>query len=499
MRESISMSFWNNPANDSIKTLLVIIGVGCAAAFVFAFAHINPFRNTGSVIDGYGYGYGTHLGPVIETLPADTITATSANLNGEVVNLNGTFVRSGFLLGTTTAYTTGEVLFPSEIVLPGTSFSANSSSCIPSGSGTGCAGLALACNTLYHVLAFGWNTYSTSYGTDMTFTTASCTPPPLAVITVSATDNYFTGTTIYGGTTLRGTLVSTGPATGSTSVGFDYGLTTTYGHSMSESPLSVPGNFGGSVGLTCNTSYHFRAKAANSTGTAYGVDMPFTTGSCTVPLVVTNAATAITNSSATLNGSITSSGGTNVTTRGFNYGITTSYGSTTTESGSWTGGTYMNASVSGLLCNTLYHYDAYAGNAVGMVHGADMTFTTAPCVVAPTVSTTAATIVLAVGATFNGTLASLGGATSAAVGFKYGTTTSFGLTTVPATMTATGAFSKPVPGLSCNTTYYYQSTAANTAGNATGATQSFKTLACSIAPGGGGATTASSNSATMIR
>src|SRR5438132_14348467 len=81
-------------------------------------------------------------------------------------------------------------------------------------------------------------------------------------------------------------------------------------------------------GLTANMTYHFRIVAHNAGGTSFGSDRTFTTLSATgAPVVITNPATLIASFSATLNGSLDPHGLT--TNVSFQYGTTTSYGSTT--------------------------------------------------------------------------------------------------------------------------------------------------------------------------
>jgi len=96
------------------------------------------------------------------------------------------------------------------------------------------------------------------------------------------------------------------------------------------------------------------------------------------PSLTTSPATNTERSTTTLNGEITATGGSNPTIRGFNYGLTTSYGTNTTESGTFSTGTYTS-NITNLDCNTTYHYRAYATNSVGTSYGSDSTFTTASC------------------------------------------------------------------------------------------------------------------------
>lgn len=85
--------------------------------------------------------------------------------------------------------------------------------------------------------------------------------------------------------------------------------------------------------LTCGTTYHYRAFATNSDGTSYGADQSFTTLACDIPVVHTLGFGSLTDTSVVLEGSHEDVGSVTVTTRGFEYGLSTSYGSTTSESG----------------------------------------------------------------------------------------------------------------------------------------------------------------------
>ena len=96
------------------------------------------------------------------------------------------------------------------------------------------------------------------------------------------------------------------------------------------------------------------------------------------PTVTTNAATALTATGATLNGTVSSNGA--ATTVTFEYGPTTSYGTTVTATQSPLAGSASNAAVSytltGLSCSTTYHFRVKGDNGSGITNGSDATFTT---------------------------------------------------------------------------------------------------------------------------
>ena len=119
------------------------------------------------------------------------------------------------------------------------------------------------------------------------------------------------------------------------------------------------------------------------------------------PTVVTNAATEITLTSATLNGAITDEGNQTITARGFEWKLATATDYTVVSAT----GTTMTATLTGLTANTTYTYKAFATTALGTVYGSELTFTTLeqgeePCT--PTSSTTDVTVCYGETYEFNG-------------------------------------------------------------------------------------------------
>ncbi len=95
------------------------------------------------------------------------------------------------------------------------------------------------------------------------------------------------------------------------------------------------------------------------------------------PKVSTSAASNVTQTQATLNGTVNPNG---VETHyHFEYGTTTSYGSSTSEGNAGTGTTTEpeNAAITGLLAGTTYHYRLVAKNISGTSYGADHELVTA--------------------------------------------------------------------------------------------------------------------------
>ena len=95
------------------------------------------------------------------------------------------------------------------------------------------------------------------------------------------------------------------------------------------------------------------------------------------PTATTGAATAITDTTATLEGTV--SPNQEDTTYYFEYGTTTRYGTKTPTQGPVAGNAdrSVSADVTGLEASTTYHYRLVATNPSGTAMGADVTFTTA--------------------------------------------------------------------------------------------------------------------------
>jgi hypothetical protein len=93
------------------------------------------------------------------------------------------------------------------------------------------------------------------------------------------------------------------------------------------------------------------------------------------PTVSTSAAANIAQSSATLNGNLTSMGFASSVNVCFEYGETTSYGNTSVTQELTAIGNY-SVSITDLTPGTIYHFRAKAENSYGTATGDDMTFTT---------------------------------------------------------------------------------------------------------------------------
>ena len=170
---------------------------------------------------------------------------------------------------------------------------------------------------------------------------------------------------------------------------FEYGTSEPYVTSIACSPL--PGSGTSPVGvsasiasLEANTTYHFRISASSPGGPSESVGAFQTLPN--PPTIATESATAVTQTTATLNASVNPNGG-NVTECTFDYGATIAYGSSVPCSalpGSGSSSVAVSGSVTSLLANTTYHFRIVATNAGGSSEGADQTLTTPPTPITPT-------------------------------------------------------------------------------------------------------------------
>jgi pimeloyl-ACP methyl ester carboxylesterase len=212
---------------------------------------------------------------------------------------------------------------------------------------------------------------ATATATPTPTATATATPTPRPTVTTNpATKVASVSATLNGSVNPRGST---------TTVRFQFGPTTNYGHTTAtqtktgNTAMPITANISG---LSASHLYHFRIVATNGGGTSFGPDRTFTTLSATgPPVVTTNPATNVTLSSARLNGSLDPHG--LRTTVYFKWGTTANYGHTTPTQ-TQTGNTYRNitANISGLTRHHTYHFRIVATNSAGTRMGSNRTFTT---------------------------------------------------------------------------------------------------------------------------
>ncbi|MFA5384250.1 MAG: lectin like domain-containing protein [Eubacteriales bacterium] len=431
----------------------------------------SAFPNSNFCIKAFTDSTVSTTAPTVTTNAATGITQTAATLNGVITAIGGSPVDSyGFDWGTSSSSLTNHIEVG--VTSPGsTPFSFNSDL-------TG-----LTPDRIYYFKAFAHNADGTSANTDIkSFTTLENNPP--SVTTNTATN------IIISGATLNGVITAIGGSPVD-SYGFDWG---TSSYSLTNhievgvtSPGSVPFSFNNVLtGLTSNKTYYYMAYAHNSGGTSTSATVKrFTTLKNSPPSVTTNAATDITQTGATLNGVITSIGGSPVDSYGFDWG-TSSYSLTNhIEVGVTNPGSTpfnFNTVLTGLTPYKTYYFKAYAHNAGGKSTNTTVKRFTTLKNSPPSVTTNAATDRTKTSATLNGVITAIGGSPVDSYGFDWGTISSSLTNHIEVGVTNPGStpfnFNTVLTGLTCNRTYYFKAYAHNSAGTSYGSIKYFTTLTC---------------------
>ncbi len=426
--------------------------------------------------------------PVVTTTGTSSVTSSSATLEGSANPNSGSAV-GWFRYSTTDPGTCNDTFGTRAPSSGGTSLGSGTS---PVAYTRAIAGLTPG--TTYYYCAISDNVYGTSFGAVLTFSSLANAP---ATTTNSAT--LITGTTAQ----LNGSVNPGGAATtgwfrfattnpGSCNDTFGTRAPTTGGSSLGAGNASVAYGVG-VTGLISATTYFYCAIAQNSVGTTFGAIVSFSTPAA--PVVTTQAASSLANTSAQLNGFANPNGA--PTTGYFRYGLTDpgacndTFGSRApatggTNLGSGTSNVSFNQFISSLSAGTTYYFCAIASNSEGLSFGAVLNFVTPT---APTAVTSAATLVTSSSATLNG--AGDPNGNSAFGYYRYATTNpgvcsdSFGTRAPPSSFsdTSLGAgttnvnYANAISGLTPATTYYFCAIVYNSYGTAFGSVLSFTTLA----------------------
>lgn len=332
----------------------------------------------------------------------------------------------------------------------------------------------LQSGTKYYVRAYAENAEGISYSNQMVFETQD--QPQVPGVETGVMSSIEATQAVASGNILK--------------VGNDGGITQ-YGHvwHTSANPTTAhnkttlgttsnTGPFSSTIsGLSPNTTYHVRAYATNSLGTAYGEDITFTTTVGKVTLQ-TNDVTDITHNAATGSGTISQLEGNTITERGLCYATTANPTLASQSVKSTDTGNTFKARMTGLSTQTTYHVRAYVKTQKGDVFfGNDMSFQTTHEIVLPTISNTQVSEIGVSKATLSSAVTDNGKGKITDAGFCYS------LNSNPTTAdnkvscgAATGTFGKTITGLQQNTTYHVRAYAMNEAGTAYSTDVTFTTL-----------------------
>jgi hypothetical protein len=233
------------------------------------------------------------------------------------------------------------------------------------------------------------------------------------------------------------------------------------------------------MGLTPNTTYHFRLVATNSDGTLTTGDQTFTTTG-TAPSVTDEAAAEVAGGFE-LKGTVNPNG--SATSYQFEYGTSAAYGSKIPSSeesvGSGSVVVHVAKTVTGLLPNTLYHFRLAARHpGISAVFTADRTFMTPTPPPSAPVATVEAPQAIVNGYRLMGAVNP--DSLETTYHFEFGTSTAYG-TSLPEPDESIGSGSnavavmRDVTGLLPHTTYHYRVFAHNSEGDGESADEQFTT------------------------
>ncbi|MHC1703315.1 MAG: hypothetical protein AB9846_05350 [Tenuifilaceae bacterium] len=387
---------------------------------------------------------------VLKTKSVIEITATTASVKGEVVDLGDGITDYGVYYSTTANAKAGTKVSLGK----------------PNGAGEFTATLTgLKASTKYYVCVYGARNNSFVYGDEVDFTT-------LGTPTI---------------TTTEATAITPISATVGGSVTFDGGANVTdrgvYWR-MSASPDTIGtklqvGNGSGVFttllsDLSPNTSYTFRAYATNQVGTGYGTKQHFTTD-IAVPILSTSSVINISSTTAICGGNITSDGGDQIAERGVCWSLIANPTTSEAKTINGTGIGVFTSNLTDLSPGKSYHVRAYATNSTKTGYGEDVVFAT--LAIPPTVTTSIVSNITLNSIISGGNVTADGGSGVTARGICWGLLSN---PTVIANKTidgtGVGTFSSNITSLLPGTTYHIRAYATNNIGTNYGEDIVFSTL-----------------------
>ena len=442
-------------------------------------------NSMGSVV-GAVQTFITPSAPTAFTAAANSLTNTSANLNGSG-NPNRASATGWFRYSTTNPGTCDDKFGSRAPLSSGTYLG---SDIYDQPFSQSISGLSPA--TTYYYCAIVASTEGTAFGAMMSFTTATtATATTNAASSVASTSATLSGAGIPNGASATGWFRYSTANPGTCNDSFGTRAPSSYGANLGSGSASV--NFAQPIGgLLPGATYYYCAIVSNTYGTGFGAVISFTTP-VMAPTVTTSSATSLTMTTGVLTGYGNPNG--DATTGWFRFSTASpgtcndSFGTRApamggSALGSGTSNTSFSQPITGLAPATTYYYCALAANSVGTALGAVQTFITPST---PTVVTASATSVTTNSANLNG--AGNPSRASTVGWFRYSTTNpgacddKFGSRAPVTSGTYLGSdiydqpYSQSITGLSPATTYYFCAIVSSTEGTAFGAVMVFTTSA----------------------
>ncbi len=388
--------------------------------------------------------------PLVETNDVSSITSTSANLFGSIVDQGESEVFNfGHCYSLSENPTVNDFITNGEFSGKNGDFSSSLTNLSP--------------NTTYYYRAFAENSQSNetpSYGFVYSFSTTSGEP---SVLTVEAED--ITAETAI----LKGQIIGTGDSS-----------ITERGHYWSTDQNNIEQNtslssdqleFSSTISnLNPETTYYYCAYATNSFGTSLGEIMSFNT-SDGKPNIITGNSNNVNASGANLEGTIIDEGDSNITQHGHCWSVNQNPTLTSNNGLTLLGDGLIglfSSTIDDLNANTVYYYCAYATNSFGTSYGEVKILTTANGL--PHVETGNYSNLTANSINLQGEIISIGDSNITQHGHCWSTNSNPNLFDQCSNNGAAsvGMFSSSVNNLLPSTTYYYRSYATNSFGTSYG-------------------------------
>ena len=319
------------------------VGGGGAAAINVAAAG-SGINTIATVTSGAASAITSISATVAGTIPSNGCSAITA-YGVEYSTING------FPNGSGTAVPSGN--------LTGINFSSNLTGLTPT--------------TTYYYHAYATNNGGTAYGAQGTFTTAT---PTLSSSTLTGFGNVCINTTAGPNSfTISGTNLTTANVTVAALAGYTFSTTAggTYTTTLSLTQPSGAYSQQIFVRFTPTLVQSYNGNIAVGGGGGATVNVAATgSGVNTAPSVTSGAASAITQTTATVAGTIPANGCTAVTAYGIEFSTTNGFpnGTGTAVASTNLTGVNFSSSLIGLAPGTTYYYHAYATNAGGTTYGA---------------------------------------------------------------------------------------------------------------------------------
>jgi hypothetical protein len=333
---SVSPTLSNNKTTDGVGT----------GSFVSNLTGLNPttlYYVRAYATNNVGTAYGTQVSftsgatiPTVITSTVSSVSSATATCGGNITSDGGASVTSRGVCWN---------------IAPGPTTS-NSKTSDGGGTGTFVSSLTgLNANTTYYIRAYAINSVGTAYGTEYNFKSGAGIP---SITTAPATSITETSATSGGNITNDGgaSIIARGVCWRTSKDPTISDNLTTNG--------SVTGSFTSNItGLSPLTTYYVRAYATNSSGTAYGNEVNFTTIG-PVPPIPTNISASPGKNEVTIKWKIVSEA------TGYNmYWSTTPGVSKTNFTGKITNITTNSYQLSGLTSGTTYYFVVSAKNESG--------------------------------------------------------------------------------------------------------------------------------------